>query len=262
MSDHVLTSIDKGVLTITLNRPDKKNALTEAMYAAVGDGLQQAAETPSIRAVLITANGDAFTAGNDLGDFAAAGNRPADDGSVERPVARFLRLIATAEKPIIAAVNGLAVGVGVTMLLHCDLVYAGESATFQMPFVNLGLIPEAGSTLLLPRMIGVQKAGELFLTGKKIGAAKAEQVGIVADVFPDAELQGRARGIAQEIAAKAPTAIKLTKQLLRGGANHTEVATRMAEEGAHFGAQLRSAEVKEAISAFFEKRQPDFSRFG
>lgn len=262
MTDHVQTSIDKGVLTITLNRPDKKNALTEAMYAALADGLEQAANTPSIRAVLLSANGDAFTAGNDLSDFAAAGNKPAGNEAGERPVGRFLRLIATAEKPIIAAVNGLAVGVGVTMLLHCDLVYAGESATFQMPFVNLGLIPEAGSTLLLPRMIGAQKAGELFLTGKKIGAAKAEQMGIVADVFPDAELQARARGIAQEIAAKAPTAIKLTKQLLRGGENHAEVAARMAEEGAHFGAQLRSAEVKEAISAFFEKRQPDFSKFG
>lgn len=261
MTDHVLTSIDKGVLTITLNRPDKKNALTEAMYAALGDGLEQAAHDPAIRVVLITGNGDAFTAGNDLGDFAAAGTKPATENEGERPVGRFLRLIATAEKPVIAAVNGLAVGVGVTMLLHCDLVYAGESATFQMPFVNLGLVPEAGSTLLLPRMIGVQKAGELFLMGKKIGAAKAEQLGIVADVFPDAELQGHATTLAQELAAKAPTAVKLTKQLLRA-ASREEIATRMAEEGAHFGAQLRSTEVKEAISAFFEKRQPDFSKLG
>lgn len=261
MTEHVLRAIDKGVMTVTLNRADKKNALTEAMYAALGDALEAAAKDASVKVVLFTGSGDSFTAGNDLGDFATAGSKPVDPNEGERPVGRFLRLIATAEKPLIAAVNGLAVGVGVTMLLHCDLVYAGQSATFQTPFVNLGLVPEAGSTLLMPSLVGNQKAAELFLLGKKIDAEKAERIGLVADVLPDAELLSHATAIAQELAAKAPTAVKLTKQLLRG-ASRPDVAKRMAEEGAHFANQLRSAEVKEAISAFFEKRTPDFSKAG
>ncbi len=261
MTDHVITAADKGVLTLTLNRPEKKNALTDGMYKALADGIERAERDPAIRVVLFRANGDAFTAGNDLADFAAAGNAPANasDGGLQSNVTRFLQNLATAEKPLIAAVNGLAVGVGVTMLLHCDLAYAGESATFQMPFVNLGLIPEAGSTLLLPRLVGLQKAADLFLTGKKIGAAKAEAIGIVADVFPDAELQAEALARAETLAAKAPTAVRLTKALLKSD-DRAAVLAQQKKEGAHFAAQLRSAEVKEAISAFFEKRAPDFSK--
>jgi enoyl-CoA hydratase/carnithine racemase len=261
MTEHVITAVDKGVLTLTLNRPDKKNALTDAMYKALADGIEQAERDPAIRVTLFRANGDAFTAGNDLADFAAAGNAPASgtETGLQRNVTRFLENLATAEKPLIAAVNGLAVGVGVTMLLHCDLAYAGESATFQMPFVNLGLIPEAGSTLLLPRLVGLQKAADLFLTGKKIGAAKAEAIGIVADVFADDALQAEALLRAQTLAARAPTAVKLTKALLKGD-DRAAVLAQQKKEGAHFAAQLRSAEVKEAIAAFFEKRAPDFSK--
>ena len=259
MTEHVLRAIDKGVMTVTLNRADKKNALTEAMYAALGDALEAAAKDASVKVVMFTGSGDSFTAGNDLADFAAAGAKPVGADEGETPVNRFLRLIATTEKPLIAAVNGLAVGVGVTMLLHCDLVYAGQSATFQTPFVNLGLVPEAASSLLLPSLVGNQKAAELLFLGKKIGAAEAERIGLVADVLPDAELAARAGAIAQELATKAPTAVKLTKQLLRG-ASRPDIARRMAEEGVHFAKQLRSAEVKEAISAFFEKRAPDFSK--
>lgn len=261
MTDHVLASVTRGVLTLTINRPDKKNALTEGMYAALADGIARADEDASIRVILIRGAGSSFTAGNDLADFAAQGAKPvssdADEG--ERPVARFLRMISTARKPIIAQVNGLAIGVGVTMLLHCDLVYAGESATFQAPFVNLGLVPEAASSLLLPQLVGLQRAGELFLLGRRIGAAEALAMGLVAQVFPDEALAAEVEARALELAAKAPNAVRFTKSLMRG--QHEAVAQRMAEEGRIFAAQLRSEEVKEAISAFFEKRPADFSKF-
>jgi enoyl-CoA hydratase/carnithine racemase len=260
MTEHVIVSLEKGVQTLTLNRPDKKNALTPEMYGALADGIERAERDPNIRVTLITATGDAFTAGNDLADFAKAGATPVDAKPETKPhVTRFLENIAAAEKPLIAAVNGLAVGVGVTMLLHCDLVYAGASATFQMPFVNLGLVPEAGSTLLLPRLVGMQKATDLFLTGKKIGAEKAEALGIAAEVFPDNALPGEALARAQALAAKAPNAVRITKALLKGK-DRALVAAQSQAEAAHFGAQLRSAEVKEAISAFFEKRPADFSK--
>jgi enoyl-CoA hydratase/carnithine racemase len=260
MTEHVIVTLEKGVQVLTLNRADKKNALTPEMYGALADGIERAERDPNIRVTLITATGDAFTAGNDLGDFAKAGATPVNDKPAEKPhVTRFLENIAAAEKPLIAAVNGLAVGVGVTMLLHCDLVYAGASATFQMPFVNLGLVPEAGSTLLLPRMIGMQKASELMLTGKKIGAEKAEALGIVAEIFPDNALPGEALARAQALASKAPNAVRITKALLKGK-DREIVAAQAQAEGKHFAAQLRSAEVKEAISAFFEKRPADFSK--
>lgn len=260
MTDHVLTAVDKGVLTLTLNRPDKKNALTAAMYGALADGIERAESDPSIRVTLFRANGDAFTAGNDLADFAAAGATPVAAPSNEKPhVTRFLENLASAEKPLVAAVNGLAVGVGVTMLLHCDLVYAGAAATFQMPFVNLGLVPEAGSTLLMPRLIGLQKAADLFLTGRKIGAEKAEALGLVAEVFADAALQTEALARAEALAAKAPNAVRITKALLKGD-DRVLVLAQQKKEGTQFATQLRSAEVKEAIAAFFEKRPPDFSK--
>jgi enoyl-CoA hydratase/carnithine racemase len=262
MTEHVLVTLEGGVQTLTLNRPDKKNALTSEMYGALADGIERADRDPAIRVTLITATGDAFTAGNDLGDFAKAGSTPAEDAPKTKPnVTRFLEALAEAEKPLVAAVNGLAVGVGVTMLLHCDLVYAGANATFQMPFVNLGLVPEAGSTYLLPRLIGMQKAADLFLTGKKIGAEKAEAMGLVADVFPDNALSEEALQRARALAAKAPNAVRITKALLKAK-DRPLVAEAREQEGRHFAAQLRSAEVKEAISAFFEKRAPDFSKLG
>ena len=260
MTEHVITAVEKGVLTLTLNRPDKKNALTAPMYGALADGIERADSDPSIRVTLIRARGDAFTAGNDLADFAAAGATPVEPRTNEKPhVTRFLENLARAEKPLIACVNGIAVGVGVTMLLHCDLVYAGEAASFQTPFVNLGLVPEAGSSLLLPRLVGMQKAADLFLTGRKIGAAKAEAMGLVAEVFADNALQAEAFARAEAIAAKAPGAVRATKALLKAH-DREAILARQKQEGAVFAAQLRSAEVKEAISAFFEKRAPDFSK--
>lgn len=261
MTDHVLVSVEDGVQIVTMNRPDKKNALTAEMYKVLADAIEVADRTPEIRVTLYTGSGGSFTAGNDLGDFAKAGTAPVDEKPTEKThVQRFLENLANAKKPIVASVNGLAVGVGVTMLLHCDLVYAGASATFQMPFVNLGLVPEAGSTFLLQRQIGIQKAADLFLTGKKLGAEKAEAIGLVADVFPDNELPIEALARAKALAAKAPNAVRATKALLKDN-DRDRVGEARESEGRIFAAQLRSDEVKEAIGAFFEKRAPDFSKF-
>ena len=261
MTELVTVTVEDGVQIVTMNRPDKKNALTADMYKVLADAIEVADADPKIRVTLYTGSGGSFTAGNDLGDFAKAGMMPVSEQPTEKAhVTRFLENLAEAKKPIIAAVNGLAVGVGVTMLLHCDLVYAGTSATFQMPFVNLGLVPEAGSSFLLQRQIGIQKAADLFLTGKKIGAEKAEAIGLVADVFPDNALPGEALAAAKALAAKAPNAVRATKALLKDN-DRPRVAEARETEARIFGAQLRSDEVKEAISAFFEKRTPDFSKF-
>lgn len=203
MTEQVLVALEQGVQILTLNRPSKKNALTEEMYGALADGLERADRDPAIRVTLITATSGAFTAGNDMGDFAKAGSTPVENTAAEPShVARFIQGLREVEKPIVAAVNGLSVGIGVTMLLHCDLVYAAASATFQMPFVKLGLVPEAGSTLLLPRLIGLQKAADLFLTSKKIDARTAEALGLVAEVFADHALPAEALARAQALAAQ------------------------------------------------------------
>lgn len=248
----ILTSRADGILTITFNRPDKKNALTSAMYATLADALEAAETDNAVRVILFTGNGGAFTAGNDLQDF--LNNPPEGDNT---PVFRFLRAISLASKPMIAAVSGVAVGVGTTMLLHCDLVYAAENAKLSLPFVNLALVPEAASSLLLPRMVGHHRAAELFLLGEPFTAAAAKEYGIVNAVFAEDRLLDEATAVARKIAAKPPTAVKLTKQLLRQ--TKGDVAGQMAAEGAHFRAQLKSAEAREAMTAFFEKRPPKFA---
>lgn len=248
----ILTSQADGILTITFNRPDKKNALTSAMYAVLADALEAAETDSAVRVILFAGNGGAFTAGNDLQDF--LNNPPQGDGS---PVFRFLRAISTASKPMVAAVSGVAVGVGSTMLLHCDLVYAGESAKFSFPFVNLALVPEAASSLLLPNLIGHQRAAELLLLGEPFTPATAKEYGIVNAVFADDKLLAEATAVAKKLAAKPPSAMKLSKQLMR--APKGDVAGQMAAEGVHFRAQLQSAEAREAMTAFFEKRPPKFS---
>lgn len=250
MSD-ILTSQADGILTITFNRPDKKNALTSAMYATLADALEAADNDPAVRVILFAGNGGAFTAGNDLQDF--LNNPPQGDNT---PVFRFLRAISTASKPLVAAVSGVAVGVGTTMLLHCDLVYAGESAKLSLPFVNLALVPEAASSLLLPAMIGHHRAAELFMLGEAFTPQTAKDYGIVNAIFPDDKLLAEATAIAAKLAAKPPTAMRLTKQLLKR--TKGDVAGQMAEEGQHFRSQLKSAEAREAMTAFFEKRPPKF----
>ncbi|MBR2817567.1 MAG: enoyl-CoA hydratase [Reyranella sp.] len=252
-TNHVLVSRDGAVLTIIMNRPDKKNALTGAMYGAMADALASAASDTSVRVVLITGTGDAFTAGNDLGDFVDA---PPTGG--DSPVIRFLVALSSASKPVVAAVNGLAVGVGTTMLLHCDLVYAGHSATFSVPFVNLALVPEAASSLLLPRRIGHARAAELFLLGGRLDARQAEAMGLVAAVFDDDRLVDEALRRARALATKAPTAVRATKALMKRG--DESVADRMQAESELFRLQLKSSELKEAIQAFREKRAPNFDK--
>lgn len=253
MTDLITTSTADGIAEIRFNRPAKKNAILVEMYAGLRDAIRAAEADPAVRVILFTAAGDSFTAGNDLQDFL----KPRDT-SEEPPVTGFLNAVSSATKPLVAAVRGNAVGVGTTMLLHCDIVVASSDAKLQVPFVNLGLVPEAASSMLLPALIGHQRAAAMVLLGEPLSAADALSAGIVNRVVALDELDSAARSIAATIAAKAPTAVRLAKQLLKR--TPESVPERMAEEGRHFAAQLKSAEVKEAIGAFFEKRTPDFSR--
>ena len=256
MTEHVLVATTDGVMEIRMNRPDKKNALTQAMYGAMADALEAAAEDPALRCVVLCANGESFCAGNDITDF---NSRPAGTSNTLSQTSRFLAAVSTAPKPLVAAVQGNAVGVGTTMLLHCDLVVLGTSARLAMPFANLGLVPEAASSLLFPRLVGWQRAAEAFLLGEPLDAVTAHTWGIANRVVDDADLHATAHGLANRLAAKSPSALRHTKALMRG--TPEEIATRMRTEGAIFGAQLQSPEAKEAFAAFFEKRKPDFSKF-
>ncbi len=255
MTDQILSSIDDGVMTIRINRPEKKNALTVAMYAAMHEALQGADADDSVRVILITGTADVFSAGNDILDFIQ--NPPFDEDS---PVGLFLQGIVRARKPVVAAVNGVAIGIGTTMLLHCDLVYAGEGARFRLPFVNLALTPEAGSSYLLPRMVGHQRAAELLMLGETFDAATAREIGFVNEVLPDEEVETKALAIAHELAAKPPAALRLTKALLkRGSAQALEETIRYELD--QFRDLLQSPEAMEAFTAFMERRKPDFSKF-
>lgn len=255
ITDQIRSEICDTVLTLQINRPDKKNALNLAMYQALADSLNAADKDERVRVILISGTTDCFTSGNDLADFLAA----PPTGS-QSPVMQFLAAISKARKPIVAAVNGLAVGVGVTMLLHCDLVYAGTGATFQMPFVNLGLCPEAGSTLLLPRIMGHQRAAELLLLGEVFSAEKACTVGIVTELCPDSDVLEVARKKALQLAAQPAAAVRLTKDLLKRD-YALQLQETIAEEGTQFITRLKSPEAGEALQAFMQRRKPDFSRF-
>lgn len=252
MSEHVRSQLDGGVLELRMDWPEKRNALTRPMYTALAEALEAAADNPAVRSVLLYGSGDGFCAGNDLADF-VSGAAPLSEDSPSR---RFLRAIATHPKPIVAAVQGNAVGIGTTMLLHCDLVVLADGARLLLPFVRLGLVPEAASSLLLPRLAGHQRAAEMMLLGEPLDAATAREVGIANRVVAPAALMETARGLAVKLAAQAPTALRLTKALLKG--DQAEVAARMEEEGRLFTAQLQSDELKEAVAAFFEKRAPNF----
>ncbi len=253
MSD-ILTHIDAGVMTITFNRLDKKNSITSTMYAAMADAVAQAAADTSVRVVLFQGHESIFSAGNDIGDFL---NQP--PSTKESPVFRFLRGIAAFEKPLLAAVAGPAVGIGTTMLFHCDLVYAGDNAAFSMPFVNLGLCPEAASSLLAPRMFGYHRAAEALLMGDPFFAEAAQEVGLVNRVVPPTEVNGYAQAQARKLAGKPLSSLIETKRLMKGGYQQ-EVLAKMDEEGASFGRMLREPAAREAFGAFMEKRKPDFSK--
>jgi enoyl-CoA hydratase/carnithine racemase len=254
-NEHVLVDIDAAICTITFNRPRKKNAFTIAMYEALVAGFERARTSAEVRVILLRGSEGVFTAGNDLGDFM---RRPPT--STDSPVARFLTQLLECEKPIVAAVTGPAIGIGVTMLLHCDLVYAGESARLHMPFVNLGLCPEAGSSFLLPRLMGYQRAAELLLIGEPFSAQLAHDYGLVNQVLADEAVLDRARSIAGLLAAKAPGALRETKRLMRS-CYRSWLEAAMTAEFEAFARGLSSPEAMEAFTAFFDKRAPDFSKF-
>lgn len=249
----VLTRLD-AVLEIRLNRPEKKNALTRDMYEAMAAAFQQVDADPTLRAALLTGAGDTFTSGNDIADFQA---RVSSNG--ESSASRFLPTLSTMQKPLIAAVNGAAIGVGTTMLMHCDLIVAARSARFIMPFTSLGLVPEAASSMLFPRLLGVQRANALLLLGEPLDAMTAQDRGFVNRVVEDDELMPTARDIAQRLAGLPPQAVRETKRLIRHGA--PDLAGRIEEELALFRERLGSPESAEAFKAFMEKRKPDFSGF-
>jgi enoyl-CoA hydratase/carnithine racemase len=256
MTDDVVVSDTGRVRRIQMSRPEKKNALTRAMYQLLAKAIADGERDPAVRVMTIAGTGDAFTSGNDVADFADA--RPTDG---EIPAMAFLGAISQMRKPLLAGVNGIAVGIGVTMLLHCDLVYAAEEAMFQLPFVNLGLVPEAASSLLLPTLIGHHRAAELLFFGDRFDAHAAREMGLVNAVYPRETLHSTLDERAAVLAEKPPTSLRLTKELLKGGAFATAVSARLAEERSHFEQRLQSPEAREAMEAFRQKRAPDFSRF-
>ena len=250
----ILTHTEAGVTTITFNRVDKKNSLTRAMYATLADTFEAAAQGTEVRVVVLQGDLAIFSAGNDIGDFL---QQP--PSTQDAPVFRFLRTIATFPKPVVAAVCGPAVGIGTTMLFHCDLVYAGDNAAFSMPFVNLGLCPEAASSLLVPQMLGYHRAAEALLMGEPFMAEAALEVGLANRVVPPTEVNAYALAQARKLAAKPLSALVETKRLMKKGQSAL-VVQQMAEEGASFGRMLREPAAREAFGAFMEKRHPDFSK--
>lgn len=246
---------DQGVARITFDRAAKKNAITAEMYEQIVARLQQAGADSAVRAVLVTGAGGAFTAGNDLKDF----SNP-KFAQLDSPVLSFMQALATFEKPVVAAVQGLAVGIGVTMLLHCDLVYVADDATFSMPFTSLGLVPEFASTLLLPQVAGRARAAEKLLLGRPFPAAEAVVLGLANAVLPASEVLGYAEKVARMFNALPPGAVRDTKKLLRQG-QAAEVKDAIFREAAYFGPRLAGDEAREAIAALIAKRAPDYSKF-
>jgi len=254
MADQIIVEIQDRALWIRMDRPEKKNALTGAMYSAMTEALVRADADSAVRVVVITGSKDCFTAGNDLVDFANA--RPGQPA----PAIRYLETLAATGKPVLAGVSGVAVGIGTTMLLHCDLVYATPSARFMLPFVNLGLCPEAASSFILPAKVGHQRAAELLLFGESFDPEAARACGLVNGVFPEDELSATLTVKAKQLAEKPPAALRATKALLKRS-QADAIKQAMARETEQFAALLQGPEAKEAMAAFLERRKPDFSRF-
>jgi enoyl-CoA hydratase/carnithine racemase len=250
MSDHIEVESGGGRLRIRMNRPERRNAITVAMYAALADAIESAATDPDIRLITIEGAGEDFTAGNDLADFMAEMPPP---GTSDIPVWRLLRALAKNEVPILAAVHGNAVGIGTTMLFHCDLVIAEQGTRFVMPFVDLGLVPEAASSLLLPRLAGRRRAARYLLLGEAFGPDEALEFGLVSHVAAKGELQTSVDATVSALLAKPAQALKLTQRLLRRGPVE-EILDRMELENGHFAERLGSDEVRQAIAAFFAAR--------
>ncbi len=250
----ILQHLDQGVMTLTFNRLDKKNSITAAMYASLADAVEQAQTNAEVRVVLIQGHETIFSAGNDIADFL---NHPPSDQ--DAPVFRFLRAIASLKKPLLAAVAGPAVGIGTTLLFHCDLVYAGDNAAFSMPFVNLGLCPEAGSSILVPQMMGHHRAAEALLMGEPFMAEAAQEVGLVNRVVPPTEVNSYAQAQARKLAAKPMSSLVETKRLMKMG-QAVQIMAQIETEAASFGRMLQEPAAREAFGAFMEKRRPDFSK--
>ncbi|RZJ26639.1 MAG: enoyl-CoA hydratase [Brevundimonas sp.] len=257
MTDHIKTELANGVLTVTLARADKKNAITQAMYAALADAAEQARADDAVRVLLFKGEGDSFSAGNDIGDFIAIGSQTGEP--MEMSVFRFLKAMADLDKPVVAAVRGRAVGIGLTLLLHCDMVVVAEDALLSAPFINLALAPEAASSLLLPQVLGHQRAFEIFALGEPIDGKTALAWGLANRAVPADQVEAVAAELAAKLATRAPNSIRKTKRLMRDAERLWEL---MQREGEAFGSQMKSPEAMEAFMAFTQKRAPDFSKVG
>lgn len=251
----IISEFKQGLLEIQINRPERKNSFTNAMYTALGDAFRDATQSHQVKAVLIKGQADCFSAGNDIGDFIAT-----PPSTLDAPVFRFLRMISTCPKPIVAQVQGMAVGIGTTLLLHCDLVYAADTAKFSVPFVKLGICPEAASSLILPRLAGYQKAAELLLLGDMFSAARASECGIVTQVLPADQLAAHVDQQVQKLLNLPVKSLLATKALLKSD-TRAAVASKLDEEGVLFMGMLKEPPAREALTAFKEKRTPDFLQF-
>ena len=256
----ILSSKADGILTIQFNRPERKNAITTAMYQSMADAIHDGEQDTAVRAILILGQPEIFTAGNDLDDFMKNARPGSAEAFEERPVVKFMHALRSATKPVVAAVSGAAIGIGTTLLMHCDLVYAADNAKFSMPFTQLGLCPEFASSLLFTQLAGYPRAAEKLMLGEAFLAQEALEIGLVSRVVPAAELIAFAQGQAAKLVALPAASIRATKRLMKHSRNEAIVAA-MAEENTSFGAMLQGAEAKEAFTAFFEKRKPDFSKF-
>ena len=253
----ILISKSDGILHIEFNRPDKKNAITGAMYQTMDNALKEADTDDQVRVILISGKPEIFTAGNDLEDFM----KTSTAGAIStRPVGEFMANLSGASKPVVAAVSGAAVGIGTTLLMHCDLIYAADNAKFTMPFTQLGLCPEFASSLLFPQIVGYPRAAEKLLLGEAFSAQEAYDMGLVSKVVPHDELTNFAKVQATKLAALPPSSLRVTKSLMKS-AQAASITARMQEENMHFGTMLSAPEAKEAFTAFFEKRRPDFTKF-
>ena len=252
----VLTDLSDGVLTVTFARSEKKNAITQAMYALLAEATNRARTDDAVRVLLFKAEGDSFSAGNDIADFIAIGAQGGGGAVVEAPVFQFLKALAEMDKPVVAAVRGRAVGIGLTLLLHCDMVVVAEDALLSAPFINLALAPEAASSLLLPLAVGHQRAFEIFALGEPIDGRTALAWGLASRAVPAAEVDAVADGLAAKLVARAPNSLRKTKRLMRDA---EALWALMQREGEAFGSQMSSPEAMEAFMAFTQKRAPVFS---
>ena len=254
----ILSSKENGILTLEFNRPERKNAITAAMYQTMADAINDAEQDTAVRAILIVGKPEIFTAGNDLEDFMKTA--PSTGAIEDRSVYKFMMALSGASKPVVAAVSGAAVGIGTTLLMHCDLVYAADSAKFSMPFSQLGLCPEFASSVLLTQIAGYPRAAEKLMLGEAFLAQEALEMGLVSRVLPASELLAFAQGQAAKLVALPASSIRATKQLMKAS-RQSLVRETIAAENKLFGAMLTAPEAKEAFTAFFQKRKPDFSKF-